>query len=240
MEGEIAPRHVWRFLFVLAKGLRQLELRPDTPRRVLVSIRFLAKGLRQRAGCPGLQAEWSRFYSLSREGSSSTDRLRADIPPGDVEVSIRFLAKGLRQLGDAPAHNWDRVEFLFAFSRRVFVNKRRPPGSQAKGVSIRFLAKGLRQRIQCGSGGYSLGFYSLSREGSSSTVPSSRRYWKVPPFLFAFSRRVFVNAVLNRLGLEYIASIRFLAKGLRQPIHLSRRTRPLGFYSLSREGSSST
>ena len=68
--------------------------------------------------------------------------------------------------------------FLFAFSRRVFVNSGRHRMPRRQYVSIRFLAKGLRQR--------------------DFTDAIFRRC----KFLFAFSRRVFVNTKFDNAHLE--------------------------------------
>ena len=62
-----------------------------------VSIRFVAKGLRQRLDPSDLYRLAPGFYSLCREGSSST-RLPLDFAVSGT-VSIRFVAKGLRQRG---------------------------------------------------------------------------------------------------------------------------------------------
>ena len=61
-------------------------------------------------------------------------------------------------------------------------------------VSIRFVAKGLRQ-LRFGFVGPMawLGFYSLCREGSSSTTADEIVLIVEEMFLFALSRRVFVN-----------------------------------------------
>ena len=64
----------------------------------------------------------------------------------ELVVSIRFLAKGLRQLYTFITTT-SIYQFLFAFSRRVFVNYGNKPKSNI----------------------YNYSFYSLSREGSSST-----------------------------------------------------------------------
>ena len=176
----------------VAKGLRQPCIRYSRPiGRRIVSIRFVAKGLRQRR-----KRLWptprGRFYSLCREGSSST-------------------AGGMNGIGE-----W------------------RP-------VSIRFVAKGLRQRDRLRKTVLPRGFYSLCREGSSSTthqldhaVQAGR--W----FLFALSRRVFVNKSTFCEQAAELVSIRFVAKGLRQPASFNRYHAYYGFYSLCREGSSST
>ena len=70
----VPSRLVWivsiRFV---AKGLRQLTGRGFTdPQKLNVSIRFVAKGLRQLLGRLDEQVASQRFYSLCREGSSST------------------------------------------------------------------------------------------------------------------------------------------------------------------------
>ena len=87
-------------------------------------------------------------------------------------------------------------------------------------VSIRFVAKGLRQRDRLRKTVLPRGFYSLCREGSSSTahqldhaVQAGR--W----FLFALSRRVFVNKSTFCEQAAELVSIRFVAKGLRQQGH---------------------
>ena len=86
-----------------------------------VSIRFVAKGLRQH--------DQADDY--------------AHLP----EVSIRFVAKGLRQRLGNSDERLNSAEFLFALSRRVFVNLVRRRLCNSRLVSIRFVAKGLRQRI---------------------------------------------------------------------------------------------
>ena len=86
---------------------------------VMVSIRYVAKGLRQRP-------RFRQSRILRR-------------------VSIRFVAKGLRQ------HRATAAE------------------RELRKVSIRFVAKGLRQRFISLDPPSTQSFYSLCREGSSST-----------------------------------------------------------------------
>ena len=87
------------------------------------------------------------------------------------------------------------IKFLFAFSRRVFVNEGVLYASLRSdtSVSIRFLAKGLRQLLD-----------------------DELELQSHPMFLFAFSRRVFVNSSPPSVCTWCPVSIRFLAKGLRQ------------------------
>ena len=107
--------------------------------------------------------------------------------------------------------------FLFALSRRVFVNgSTHPTCTGSRRVSSRFVAKGLRQQD-----------YRLIL-----------RFREL--FLFALSRRVFVNAGAATIWLDLV-SIRFVAKGLRQHSEWRCLRRSAeSFYSLCREGSSST
>ena len=104
----------------VAKGLRQRVVTRVVQHRFgSVSIRFVAKGLRQPTARRPCRP--TGFYSLCREGSSSTKRKRCPADGVVQEVSIRFVAKGLRQ----------RARGLVVNS--LFI------------VSIRFVAKGLRQ-----------------------------------------------------------------------------------------------
>ena len=113
------------------------------------------------------------------------------------------------------------------------------------GVSIRFVAKGLRQQSATVKGGRAFKFlFALSRRVFVNLQDLySRCGFLTPEFLFALSRRVFVNDRPARGGVA--GTERFL-------FALSRRVfvneghwtliEPFGccFYSLCREGSSST
>ena len=108
------------------------------------------------------------FYSLCREGSSSTNpKLLSD----------------------------EIVVFLFALSRRVFVNRSTTGARSSLSCFYSLCREGSSSTTySCAHWGSVLGFYSLCREGSSST---GRQVTGIPPtvlFLFALSRRVFVNA----------------------------------------------
>ena len=113
-------------------------------------------------------------------------------------------------------------EFLFAFSRRVFVNGDSINNTMLMAETFLFA---FSRRVFVNSnlgfakfGRAKLRFYSLSREGSSSTSMEWRLLERCSRFLFAFSRRVFVNMQ------DFIAAL----------------VQDMRFYSLSREGSSST
>ena len=185
----------------------------------MVSIRFVAKGLRQlRFGFVGPMA-WLGFYSLCREGSSSTT---ADEIVLIVDEMFLFALSRRVFVNSSAESLASPLRFLFALSRRVFVNGATVSTAGCVLVSIRFVAKGLRQLLVPAPEGVETtmflfalsrrvfvnlqtvlmrttsrqprGFYSLCREGSSSTPrrwPSSSP--KVTWFLFALSRRVFVN-----------------------------------------------
>ena len=229
-----------------------------------VSIRFVAKGLRQLAGKARLV--WSvkvGFYSLCREGSSST--VAYLMGKNYISGFYSLCREGSSSTTPAPERHRIREARFYSLCRegssstcRVLITvgedgvrfyslcregssstwrefSHQPP----HGVSIRFVAKGLRQLYSgwvqrvyssfyslCREGssstwdlarrGQYLGFYSLCREGSSSTT-RRRRCGRSDPFLFALSRRVFVNR---------------LTTGHPNWRHC--------FYSLCREGSSST
>ena len=183
------------------------------------------------------------FYSLCREGSSSTKNKK--IAQLNDQVSIRFVAKGLRQQKEIVVRVGNgSLEFLFALSRRVFVNTmgttchwssrtcfyslcregssstgRRCPEAQPGLVSIRFVAKGLRQPARLGTyqDGSCVSIRFVAKGLRQHHIQQSWPQALTEVFLFALSRRVFVN------------------RGSRGSGHNPRR-----FYSLCREGSSST
>ena len=111
-----------------------------------VSIRFLAKGLRQPTSRRRHHVHCAGFYSLSREGSSST--AYSGIIQQAMSVSIRFLAKGLRQLPNPRARRTASARVSIRFLAKGLRQRSSfSTISQCPVVSIRFLAKGLRQRI---------------------------------------------------------------------------------------------
>ena len=133
----------------------------------MVSIRFVAKGLRQlRFGFVGPMA-WLGFYSLCREGSSSTT---ADEIVLIVDEMFLFALSRRVFVNSSAESLASPLRFLFALSRRVFVNGATVSTAGCVLVSIRFVAKGLRQLLV------------PAPEGVETTM-----------FLFALSRRVFVN-----------------------------------------------
>ena len=157
----------------------------------MVSIRFVAKGLRQlRFGFVGPMA-WLGFYSLCREGSSSTT---ADEIVLIVDEMFLFALSRRVFVNSSAESLASPLRFLFALSRRVFVNGATVSTAGCVLVSIRFVAKGLRQLLV------------PAPEGVETTM-----------FLFALSRRVFVNGGLQFKYDSDWVSIRFVAKGLRQP-----------------------
>ena len=134
---------------------------------------------------------WLGFYSLCREGSSSTT---ADEIVLIVDEMFLFALSRRVFVNSSAESLASPLRFLFALSRRVFVNGATVSTAGCVLVSIRFVAKGLRQLLV------------PAPEGVETTM-----------FLFALSRRVFVNLQKSLLRLLTPVSIRFVAKGLRQP-----------------------
>ena len=135
-------------------------------------------------------------------------------------VSIRFVAKGLRQQS-ATVKGGRAFKFLFALSRRVFVND--------------YNLTGAVQLALC--------FYSLCREGSSSTVTVTATPATIARSFYSLCREgsSSTDVVFVTPSEEEKVSIRFVAKGLRQPRPSWPAWSPgTSFYSLCREGSSST
>ena len=111
---------------------------------------------------------WLGFYSLCREGSSSTT---ADEIVLIVDEMFLFALSRRVFVNSSAESLASPLRFLFALSRRVFVNGATVSTAGCVLVSIRFVAKGLRQLLV------------PAPEGVETTM-----------FLFALSRRVFVNA----------------------------------------------
>ena len=110
---------------------------------------------------------WLGFYSLCREGSSSTT---ADEIVLIVDEMFLFALSRRVFVNSSAESLASPLRFLFALSRRVFVNGATVSTAGCVLVSIRFVAKGLRQLLV------------PAPEGVETTM-----------FLFALSRRVFVN-----------------------------------------------